>query len=595
MGRLQPRLRKSALPSSYPFRIMLIPLLALTLAAIGCDEDDGTDQTTDPVQGPTGGTGGATGAGGTTGAGWPGSVGGGGSTGGGGLPASVGGGSLTGGGGTTGGATTGGGMIGGSGSTTGGGTTGGGTTGGGTTGGGTPGGGGTTAGSSGSCTQTPVSGLSLSAIDVFQTVQIRVMKDGQSVPRGTRNADVVVGRKTVFRVHVTPDAGWTAREVEVRVELTDASSAQQQAFFAMLKPTGPSSDANLQSTFQVSAPAEAIKPDTRYAVTLLECGAAPGAGTAASRARFPSEGFEELGARQTGPLKVHIIPVMGTDVSEAGLRPFKERLEAVYPITQVMFTIGPPATGSGASSMCSLLSAVQARRSADRPAADIYYYGLSPGILGGQSGCSNAGGSKVSAGWAGGYSGNDPRIGAGTMCHELGHAHGRLHAPCNVQDPDRRFPYPNANIGIMGYDNRTNEFYQSNRKDMMSYCPEPRYNAWISDYTYQAILERAAQVNAQMNLSFFGADDEVEVAWRLLVSDSAGVHWGDEPLLVEGTPEGESLRAIVHGDDGPAQEVEVYKQDLEDGSDNAFLLIVPQRDASWRAIEVPGLLAPQAF
>src|SRR5262249_7563854 len=156
------------------------------------------------------------------------------------------------------------------------------------------------------------------------------------------------------------------------------------------------------------------------------------------------------------------------------------------------------------------------------------------GILGGQSGCSNAVGSKVSAGWAGGYSGDDPRIGAGTMCHELGHAHGRLHAPCNVSDPDPSFPYPNANIGVMGYDQRTNEFYQPNRKDMMSYCPEPRWAAWISDYTYQAILERVAQVNAQMNLAFFGASDEVEVSWRLLVSDSAGVHWGDEPLLVQG-------------------------------------------------------------
>jgi hypothetical protein len=201
---------------------------------------------------------------------------------------------------------------------------------------------------------------------------------------------------------------------------------------------------------------------------------------------------------------------------------------------------------------------------------------------------------------------NDPRIGAGTMCHELGHAHGRMHAPCNVQDPDPRFPYPSASIGVMGYDNRTNEFYQSNRKDMMSYCPEPRYNAWISDYTYQAILLRVAQVNAQMELPFFHAADDVlpapgtarfdfEQPWRLLVSDSAGVHWGDDPLYVQGLPEGRPLRAIVHGALGPIQEVEIYKQDLEDGSEGAFMLVMPEPDPSWRAIEVPGLLAPQAF
>jgi hypothetical protein len=362
----------------------------------------------------------------------------------------------------------------------------------------------------------------------------------------------------------------------------------------VLKPTAASTDANLQSTFQVSVPADAVKADSRYAVTLLECGASTGTGATASRARFPAQSFEDLGARQTGPLKVHIVPIAGTDVTEAGLKPFKERLEAVYPITQVTFTIGQPASGSGASSMCSLLSAVSARRSADRPPADVYYYGLSPGILGGQSGCSNTIGSKVSAGWARG-SNNDPRVGAGTMCHELGHAHGRMHAPCNVQDPDPRFPYPSAAIGVMGYDNRTNEFYQSNRKDMMSYCPEPRYNAWISDYTYQAILARVAQVNGQMELPFLHVSDEVELPWRLLVSDSAGVHWTDEPLLVQGTPEGEPMRAVVHGALGPLQEVEIYRQDLEDGSEGAFMLAIPQPDPSWRAIEVPGLLAPQSF
>jgi hypothetical protein len=183
------------------------------------------------------------------------------------------------------------------------------------------------------------------------------------------------------------------------------------------------------------------------------------------------------------------------------------------------------------------------------------------------------------------------------MCHELGHAHGRFHAPCNVQDPDLRYPYPNAAIGVWGYDQRSDEFYQPTRKDMMSYCPEPRWSAWISDYTYQALLERAAQVNAQAEVpAFFAAADQVEVSWRLLVSDSAGVHWVEGAMLVQGMPEGEPIRAIVHGEHGPMQDVEVYKRDLDDGvSDDAFMLTLPEPDASWRAIEVPGLLARQEF
>jgi hypothetical protein len=180
------------------------------------------------------------------------------------------------------------------------------------------------------------------------------------------------------------------------------------------------------------------------------------------------------------------------------------------------------------------------------------------------------------------------------MCHELGHAHGRFHAPCNVQDPDARYPYPGANIGVWGYDNRSSTFLPPTSKDMMSYCPEPRWSAWISDYTYQAILERAAAVNGQPEVPApFDASD-TPVSWRLLVSDSAGVHWVKEPLLARGTPEGDPLSAVMHGSNGPVAEVVVYRQELEDGvSDRAFMLTLPEPHASWRAIEVPGLLARQ--
>jgi hypothetical protein len=453
------------------------------------------------------------------------------------------------------------------------------------------------------CSDLPASGLALRTVDVYQSVQIPIMEQGTAVASGARNADVVAGRQALFRVHVTPAAGWMPREVSARVELTAVEAPgpdQSELFFAQRTPTKASTDADPSSTFQVMIPAESIGPDTRYAVTLVECDSAAMAASATTsmEARFPSSGYERLEARETGPLKVHVIPMgsPGPDVSEEALKVFKERLLAVYPITEVSFTIGDPLQ-STATSMCSILGSISSRRSQDSPPPDVYYYGLTPGILGGQSGCSNATpsarGSKVAAGWAQGFRRDDGTDGAATMCHELGHSHGRMHAPCNVQDPDRSYPYPNAEIGVWGYDFRSDEFYEPTRKDMMSYCPEPRWAAWVSDYNYQAILERVVAVNALAEVPAFAIERAPSVPWRLLVSDSAGVHWVPEPLLVRGTPEGTAVSAVVHGAHGPMQQVEVYKQDLHDGvSDDAFMLTLPEPDESWRAIEVPGLLAP---
>ena len=447
------------------------------------------------------------------------------------------------------------------------------------------------------CTDIPVDGLTLSAVDVYQTVQIPIMEGGTAISTATRNADVVVARRTLFRIHVTPGAGWTPHEVSARVELTDVDmpmSDQSEIFFAQITPTGPSSDADPDSTFNVAVPPEAITANTRYSVTLVECDGAAAPPAVTTGTRFPSSGYEALGARVVGPLRVHIIPMGAVDTSDTWLGVFKDRLEAVYPIPEVIFTVGSPTAGT-ASTMCSLLASVTAVRSQDNAPSDVYYYGLTPSTVGGQSGCSNTGGSKASAGWAGGFD-NNPETGAGTMCHELGHAHGRLHAPCNVQDPDPGYPYPNADTGVYGYDFRKGIFLGPNRKDMMSYCPEPRYDAWVSDYNYQAILNRAAQTNKPEVPQKFGEPLAPKVPWRLLVSDSGGVHWIDEALMVQGTPEGEPMQAIIHGDQGAMQQVEVYRQDLEDGvSQGAFMLTLPEPDATWRAIEVTDLLAPTPF
>ena len=172
-----------------------------------------------------------------------------------------------------------------------------------------------------------------------------------------------------------PDSGWTPRVVGARLGLTTAGTVQQ--FFGMLTPSMASRDEDPATAFQIPVSGDAIGEDTTYALTLVECSPVATAGVA-SAARFPAVGSEALSARETGPLRVQLVPlVVGgkmPDLSQSALETYRKRLFAVYPDTAVEFTVDEPLTSSS-TSMCSLLSSVSSRRSADKTSVDLYYYG----------------------------------------------------------------------------------------------------------------------------------------------------------------------------------------------------------------------------
>lgn len=101
------------------------------------------------------------------------------------------------------------------------------------------------------------------------------------------------------------------------------------------------------------------------------------------------------------------------------------------------------------------------------------------------------------------------------MAHELGHNLSLRHAPCgNVADPDTRYPYDNARIGMWGYDHRDNELVNPNTyRDLMGYC----HPQWISDYNFNKLIryrrarssqERRAPAAAAQTLLLWGGLDE---------------------------------------------------------------------------------------
>jgi hypothetical protein len=172
------------------------------------------------------------------------------------------------------------------------------------------------------------------------------------------------------------------------------------------------------------------------------------------------------------------------------------------------------------------------------------------------------------------------------MAHEVGHNHGRNHAPCGATAAlDDGFPYDGAAVGVWGYDRRSSTFTFPTRKDIMSYC-NPQ---WISDYTYQAFLDRVVQLSASVASSVSGVVRAIpEARFRVLLHGPRGLRWG-HPYT--GTPPDERrATAIIFDAMGRSvATAEVYRVEI-DGID-AEMIAVPEPKPGWYSIQVPGLAA----
>ncbi|HEU5088100.1 MAG TPA: hypothetical protein VFT99_11660, partial [Roseiflexaceae bacterium] len=82
--------------------------------------------------------------------------------------------------------------------------------------------------------------------------------------------------------------------------------------------------------------------------------------------------------------------------------------------------------------------------------------------------------------------------------HEIGHNHGRFHAPCGaLGSTSQPYPYSGALIGPdnVGYDYASNRVWvpgtPDQARDIMSYCTPQ----WMSDFTYRGIYDNARTAN----------------------------------------------------------------------------------------------------
>jgi hypothetical protein len=348
----------------------------------------------------------------------------------------------------------------------------------------------------------------LSSVGIFQAIRVPLVEDGVEVPATNRRAPIVAGRRALVRV--APAASSTAevgRSISVQLTWNPGDGAAPVIATAPGTLFAKASDQAPDGVVDFEIPAEAVTTRASYTLSIA---------VGDAKLRFPATGDATVGAvDDQGTLKVVLVPVRFqgdgsnriSDTSSEQVARYRDRLSALYPATRIDLSVRsapfpwPSPVSARGTGWDELLAAVTLLRQDDRVAPDVYYYGIfdpaptygawcGNGCVLGLSNLPETASDTVSRASIGvGFSGLEAPV---TFVHELGHAHGRYHAPCGgAGGPDADYPYPRGVIGATGWDARFGSFFDATRAtDMMGYC-DP---SWISDYTFGAIYTRMREI-----------------------------------------------------------------------------------------------------
>jgi hypothetical protein len=439
-------------------------------------------------------------------------------------------------------------------------------------------------------------GITLSEVAAYQAVKIPLASGQKEVASGSRVAAIVQNKNLLFRAFVKPDSGFTARELSARVTLKNG--ANQDQYYAKLKPSKSSTDADANSTFQINVPASKIQAATEYSVELVECGGT-GSGTAGA-SRFPATGMAKLSATKTGTVKLTYIPVkynnLLPDTSEKVLAIYQKYLDAMYPSVAFETSIGKEMSAQAGFlglQWSTVLDQLRSKRASESPPDDVYYFALIKPAATFEEYCRTS--CTLGISYVAGVNDGDVRVAMGaafademtgtTIAHELGHSHGQNHAPCapggQISGVDGNYPYTGAQCGVWGYDAHTEKFMDPVKNlDIMSYC----HPQWISDYTYKALTKRIIEVNT----SPFKLVNTADMAlWRVAILDSQGARWGI-PFSKPKTPYGEPEDVIVLDQSGNIIKTVTGYRTIISSDENAAMVLVPEPEAGWYAIKPAG-------
>ncbi|MSP26839.1 MAG: hypothetical protein EXR75_17200 [Myxococcales bacterium] len=349
-------------------------------------------------------------------------------------------------------------------------------------------------------------GVTLTRVTLSQGVNRTLMEAGVS---SVSQVPVLAGRAALIRVFVEREASYDAAPVLVRVSLAEGVVLEQSLVLDV-----DSSEASLGSTINFVVDAAALGLAATLRVDALQLRGDPSAGNPFAHYPAPDAPPAALAPKTAPRLKLTLVPVRydadGSgrlpDTSQAQLDGYASRFYSMYPVANVELSVRAKAlnwnvnTSPNGSGWEQLLETIADLRSSDGAADDEYYYGIFAPSGSVESYC--GGGCIAGLGYLGAPNSPYARaaIGLGfsggmaheTALHELGHNHGREHAPCGgVASADSQFPYANGGIGSYGYDLLNGKLYAPNQyADIMGYC-QP---TWISDYTFTSLYQHATAV-----------------------------------------------------------------------------------------------------
>ncbi len=414
-------------------------------------------------------------------------------------------------------------------------------------------------------------GVTLHQVAIYQGVK-RVLYDRAGTP--PPSVKLVQGRDALVRVfYTTDDPAKVGQPVVGRLSIDGAEPIDAPG---TLVPA--SGDADIQSTINFNVPGDLIGDNLIYNVAILEEGDGADNPNAIHPAPDVGESVPVEGARNV--FRVVFVPFQ-YNADGSGRLPsvvdqtdtYVARLKQLYPVSDVEVVVREPVpwnqpilpNGQGWQEVGFQLYSI---RQAEKPSEDWYYYAIfSPtqsvlqfcggGCLLGVTLLNNdpptTGDPALRIGLGVGF----PEQGPSTAAHELGHAHGRNHAPCSPPGQplpdgiDPQYPHPGAGIGTWGWDIVGQQLIDpAIHTDIMGYCDVQ----WISDYQFNKLLDRSAAVNLPKYLGPQRAQLPVQTV-SIGIDGSATLN----PVIMATPPEGPgNVDVTVRREDGSTEIVRAH-------------------------------------